>query len=191
MQSKIITGLAALASILGATAIQAADIDGIGPYAGIGFGTSRFEIDAISNTRDVDNGVLRLYGGYHLTRHFGVEAGYVRTGHFVETRAVDGNDVNTEAKTRAVYATVTGRTQVTKAFTVAGRIGIAYGDVNNDFVAPGPNSVFGSKSSLTVGVGARYKLSERMALALDWDDIAQESGNVSASMVTLSVRRGF
>jgi OOP family OmpA-OmpF porin len=191
MRSTFIITLAACASAVNVTSAHADDAAGAGPYAGVGFGHSRFEIDPISSTRDTDNGVLRLYGGYQVNSHFAAEAGYVRTGHFIETRPVDGVEITEKAMTRAIYASAIGRMPVTEAFLITGRVGIAYGDVNNDEMAPGPNSVFGSRSSLMFGVGAQYRMSDRLSLALDVDSIAHESRRVSADIVTFSIRRSF
>jgi len=193
MRSASFFGLFTAIAVLGATPARGEGLEGRGgPYVGIGLGASNLDVDPGSyGSRDADNGVLKLYGGYQFTEHFGIEGGYVRTGHVEETHSVDGVDVVGTAKTRAAYVVATGVLPVTDAFSVTGRLGAAFGDVNDGDLPPAPNSVYGSEVSLMAGVGVQYRLSERLSLALDYDHIGKESKRVSAETYSLTISRRF
>lgn len=194
MKSIILASVLTCAVCAHAVPADAADGDfQAGPYAGIGLGTSSLDVDSrpSRNSKAVDTGVLKIYGGYQFTENFGVEGGYIRNGRIEVTDSVDGIDVTRTAKTRAAYLVATGALPLTGRFSVAARLGMSYGDVNDGDVAPIPNTVYGSNISVMAGAGVRYQLAKRMSLSLDYDRVGKESKQVSANVVTLTFRHSF
>ena len=178
-----------------ATMANAAD-DGFHPgfYAGFGLGVTDLDVEAKTSrsNHQTDKVALKLFGGYQLTENFGIEGGYFRTGHIEVTDIIDGADITRKAKTRTAFLVGTGRMPVTGQISLVGRLGMAYGDVNKDAdVAPLPGTIYGSKSSFTYGVGIQYALSSRTAVSLDFDHLGKESSQVSAEVLSLSVRWHF
>jgi len=193
---KAYTALAiSIASFAGAASTHAAEPgSATGPYAGIGLGISGFELHdspSPASGSDLRSQSLKLYWGYQLTPYFGAEVGYARTGEVSETRIVDGVAVTQTAKSRAVYAAATGQVALTQRFTLTGRLGVSYGDVNGQDPIGGAESVFGRKASLMGGFGTRYGVNEHMSIALDVDYVGKESDRVSAGIFTLTARRSF
>jgi len=190
-----ITMAAALAALTLNLPAQADDAaTGSRFYGGIGLGISGFELRAAATPAvrtDLRSQSLKAYLGYEVTRYFGLEAGYVRTGEVSETRIVDGQTVTQTAKSRAVYSAATGRFDVTPRFTVTGRLGLAYGDVNGDDPIGGAESLFGHRTSLMGGFGTRYRVNDGMSVALDIDYIGRESRRVEAGIVTVTARKSF
>ena len=194
MRSFILASVLTCAAFMSAVPAHADDVDfQIGPYAGIGFGASNLHVDSTPSrsSKQVDSGVLKLYGGYQFTERFGVEGGYIRTGHVRVTDSIDGIDISRSAKTRAAYVAATGRLPLSRAFSLTGKLGVAYGDVNDGDVAPIPNTVYGNTTSILAGVGVRCQVSERMSLSLDYDHIGKESQQVSADIAALTLSRSF
>lgn len=194
MRSFILASVLACAAFVSAVPAHADDSDfRIGPYVGIGLGGSNLNVDSrpSRSSKEVDNGVLKLYGGYQFTERLGVEGGYIRTGHVEVTDSVGGIDITRTAKTRAAYVAATGRLPLTDAFSVTGKLGMSYGDVNDGDVAPIPHTVYGSTKSVMAGVGARYQMSDRMSFSLDYDHVGKESKQVSVDIVTLTLSYGF
>jgi OmpA-OmpF porin, OOP family len=194
MRPIILAVVLTCAVAMNAVPAHADDIDfHMGPYAGIGLGGSNLNVASrpSRSSKEVDTGVLKLYGGYQFTEKLGVEGGYIRTGHIEVTDSIDGIDVTRTARTRAVYVAATGRLPVTSAFSVTGKLGMSYGDVNDGDVAPIPETIYGSKISAMVGVGARYQVSDRMSLSLDYDHVGKESRQLSVDIVTLTLSRSF
>lgn len=194
MKPIILASILACAVCTNAVPADAADSDfQPGPYAGIGLGTSNLDVDSrpSRSSKATDTGVLKIYGGYQFTEHFGVEGGYIRNGQIKVTDTVDGVEVTRTAKTRAAYLVATGALPVSGRFSVTARLGMSYGDVNDGDVAPIPDTVYGSNISVMAGAGARYRLSERASLSLDFDRVGKESKQVSANVVTLTFRRSF
>lgn len=194
MRSIILAGVFTCAAAMYVVPAHADDSDfRVGAYAGFGFGASSLSVDSrpSRSSKEVDTGVLKLYGGYQFTEKLGVEAGYIRTGRIEVTDSIDGIDVTRTAKTRAAYLVGTGRLPLSNAFSVAARLGMSYGDVNDGDVAPIPKTIYGSKTSVMAGVSVRYQVSERMSLSLDYDHIGQESKQVSADIVALTLSHSF
>lgn len=194
MQSRKLFTLIASAALMTAVPAHAADYTSdTGAYAGIGLGTSSMNVDSSATTvsNAADRGALKIYGGYRFTEHFGAEVGYMRTGRINVTESINDVDVTRTVKTRAAYLVATGRLPITNDFSVSASLGMSYGDVNVGDVTPVPNTVDGSKTSMMIGAGVHYRLSERYSLSLDYDHIDKVSKRVSADALTMTVSRRF
>jgi hypothetical protein len=194
MKNTSIIGLAIAMAMVTATAQSAGADDYRGAYFGIGAGVSGFELkgSAVPSVHDnLRGGVLKLFTGYQFNRFVGVEGGFARTGNFTETRTVAGASVRQDARSSAFYAAATGRLPIGEAFALTGKLGVARGRVYGDDDVSDPDSVYGHANSALAGIGAQYRISQKMDLQLDIEGIDKLSSRVSAGLVTLSVRKRF
>jgi hypothetical protein len=165
-----------------------------GPYAGIGGGITGADrndgstVDTFSHQR---GGALKLFAGYQIDRHFGVEGGYLRTGHFSQTLTIGAEQVSQSVKTHAWYAAGTARLPLGTGFALTGTVGAAFAKVNGQDTVSGSQSLLGGNTSVLAGVGAQYRMSDRTTLQLDLTGIDEMSHNLSVGAITLSIRKRF
>jgi OOP family OmpA-OmpF porin len=154
-------------------------------YGGIGLGASRLD-------KSDDNGsVFKLYGGYQITENFGVEAGYMRLGDVNRKYSIGGDSFTQTAKARAFYTAGTMRWQFGDSFSVNGLAGVAFNQVRDDATI-GDRNLNGDKRSVMLGLGAQYQLSERTALTVNFDHLAEISEEgPSSDIVTAGVVMRF
>jgi OmpA-OmpF porin, OOP family len=165
----LFAGAAAFIAIANPITGNAADQDvGNRFYGGIGLGASRLD-------KSDDNGsVFKLYGGYQITENFGVEAGYMRFGDVTRTYSIGGDSLTQTGKARAFYTAGTVRWQFSDSFSVNGLAGVAFNQVRDDATI-GDRNLNGDKRSVMLGLGAQYQLSERTALTVNFDHLAEIS----------------
>ena len=105
MRSISIT-VAAVACLAAITA-QADDMSpSKGAYVGVGGGVAGADHVTGGGTDSFGHhagGALKLFAGYQITRHFGIEGGYIRTGRYTQTVSVDDVDVKQSVKSHASY----------------------------------------------------------------------------------------
>ncbi len=133
----------------------------------------------------------KLYGGWRLGEHLGVEAGYVRFGSLAESVTVDGRTVEQAAKGRSLYAALTGRMPMTEKIVLTGKAGISFGKVSGTDVLPASAHLIGSRRSFMYGVGAEYRLSPQVALTADFDHFGKLSEGARANLLSAGVRYSF
>ena len=71
------------------------------------------------------------------------------------------------------------------------RLGASHGKVSGDYSAPNRSTVFGSKYSLWVGVGAENRRKPNVAWTLNCDSFGKLSNNVQASGLVLGLHFTF
>jgi OOP family OmpA-OmpF porin len=195
MKSVSITAAMALACLAAGVTARADDLAPFkGVYAGFGGGVAGADhardrgTDSFGHHTD---GALRLFAGYQFDRHFGIEGGYLRTGHYTQTVNVNDVDVRQSVKSHAWYAAGTARLPIGTSFALTGTIGAAFGKVNGDNTVTGPESLLGTNTSVLAGIGAQYRVSDHTDLQLDMTGIDKVSQTMSAGVVTLSIRKRF
>lgn len=186
--------VAAVACLAAITA-RANDINAVtGVYAGFGGGVAGADhvinegADSFSHHA---GGALKLFAGYQFSRHFGIEGGYLRTGRYTQTVSVDNVQVKQSVKSHASYVAGRGRLPIGTQFALTGTIGAAFGKVNGDRTVSGPRNLVGRNTSVMAGIGAEYRMSDRTALQFDMTGIEKVSPNMSAGVVTMSIRKRF
>jgi hypothetical protein len=165
-----------------------------GAYVGVGGGVAGADHVAGGGTDSFDHhagGALKLFAGYQITRHFGIEGGYIRTGRYTQTVSVDDEDVKQTVKSHASYVAGTGRLPIGTQFALTGTIGAAFGEVNGDDTVTGPENLLGHQASVMAGIGGQYRMSGSTDLQLDMWGIDKVSRNMSAGVITLSLRKRF
>ncbi|MEJ6001527.1 porin family protein [Paucibacter soli] len=195
MKLKQIALVSAAALMLVAQAAQAApQSDEPGAYGGLSVGRSSFNLPGASvaiTGKDGRDTAYKLYGGYRLNEHFGVEAGYARLGSFSEQATLASGSVTQEGKASSFYAAATARHALTEQFALQGRLGVARSKVSGSNLLPAGDSLQGSKTSVMWGVGAEVKLAKNLALTADYDNYGKVSDKVKASTFMLGARLSF
>lgn len=133
----------------------------------------------------------KLTGGVQLDPRFGVEVTYFH---------LPGSAMATSAgaatyKGSVVAAQLAGTMPLTAAAALVGRIGLGRSDLSVNV----PSAGYGSsarRSLLAWGVGARFALTPRIDLTLDYDDLGsiakyEQGGGVKATELSAGVRFKF
>lgn len=165
-------------------------------YMGASMGGSSFSLASSGTTaaferRDGDKKgtAYKLYGGYRLTEHFGIEAGYARLGRVSQWTSVRGVSALQSASGQAFYGAATARMPLGESFALNGRLGLARGKVSgNDHAAP---SLSGNATGVMAGFGAEYSVSRNIALTADFDYFGKLSKQVKGGMLTVGLRANF
>jgi OmpA-OmpF porin, OOP family len=184
--ASILITAAALAAVTCAHAEDAREVTG--PYTGFALGASSFSADGAANVDDDGYGsTFRVYGGYQLTDHLGVEAGYARIGDVSQTFA----DTTHTLKARSTYVAATGRLPLTETISVGGKLGLSFGEVSGDDLPSAERQATGRKRSVMAGINAEYQPWNRIALSISYDYHGKLSDEISASSLTAGVRYSF
>lgn len=194
-----------------------------GWYLGAGYGQSKADIDeaktnssfgsytgGASTTSDETDAGWKLFGGYQLTRNWGVELAYVDFGQAsTNTRATTtgvGTDVyryEYDAKGWSIVGV--GTAMVGDTFGVFGKIGTFRWDLDQkcSFTGGGggtgctaPANRSASGTDLTYGVGLKYNLTEQTGLRLEWEQFkdvgnASTTGQADVDLISLGIQYTF
>lgn len=165
-------------------------------YVGTSMGGSGFSLASSGTTpgaqrkeADKRGTAYKLYGGYRLTEHFGIEGGYARLGRVSQWTPVRGAYALQSASGQAFYGAATARLPLGEAFALNGRLGLARGKVSgND---QGAHSLSGSATGAMAGFGAEYSVSRNVSLTADFDYFGKLSKPVKSGMLTVGLRANF
>ena len=197
--------LALAALWLGTAAIgaQAAGLDkDAGLYVGGAIGRSSYSLSS-SNRAPVpvpwggqkankSGTAYKLYGGYRLTEHFGVEAGYARLGRVSQWSPAYGGSRLQTGTGQVFYAAATARMPLGDAFAVNGRLGVARGRISGDSNwAPANQRLSGTSTGVMVGVGAEYRMTQNLAITADYDYFGKLSKQAKGGMFTVGLKASF
>jgi OOP family OmpA-OmpF porin len=145
--------------------------------AAIGRSQARIDEDRISSgllgsglatsamSRDEKDTGYKLFGGYQLTPHFGLEAGYFKLGRFGFTATtVPAGTLTGRIQLQGVNLDLVGTWPVTERFALLGRLGAQYAEAKDRFRGTGAVGVTNPDPSHRelnpkFGVGLQYALS--------------------------------
>jgi opacity protein-like surface antigen len=166
-----------------------------GPYLGVALGPAfgNREIDAPNSSSDEHIGRgAKIYGGYQLTEHLGVQAGYVRLHELNQNTGSGATLVEQTANGRSAYAAGTARLPLGQSFALTGKLGVSFGKVSAARPATAAtSSLVGSKTSLLVGTGADYVLDHNVAFSVELESYGKLSSQVKGNTLTLGTRFTF
>lgn len=200
MKTQACLSLAALlfgAFPLGAYAAEAANDSRL--YVGGSMGGSSFSVPSslvsappVGEKNDKSGTAYKLYGGYRLTEHFGVEGGYARLGRVSQWTAVKGGSTLQSGSGQAVYGAVTARMPIGDSFAVNARLGLASGKVSGGGAAvPTGQKISGDATGVMAGLGAEYSVYKNIALTADFDYFGKLSKQAKGGMLTVGLRASF
>jgi OmpA-OmpF porin, OOP family len=166
-----------------------------GPYVGAAFGAAfgNREIDDANSSNDEHLGrSAKIYGGYQLTEHFGVQAGYVRLRDINQNSGAGATLVTQTATGHISYVAGTARLPLGQSFALTGKLGVSFGKVT-DASPPtaATNLLVGSKTSLLVGTGAEFVLNQNVAFAVELESYGKISNQVKGNSLTVGTRFTF
>ncbi len=116
--------------------------------------------------------VYNLDIGYQLDKNVAFEGGYVGSNN--ETYTASGGNLagplSASADISGWDVKAVGILPVANQFSLLGKIGVA--DIKESATVVGPGgaaSLSGSKTDITYGAGAKYDITQSVAVRLDWD----------------------
>lgn len=151
----------------GASAAQAQEA----AYAGLAVGTSKTAVTGSSGQRvehHNDPIKLKAHAGYALNEHFAIEGGYAgATGKYRFDKAQFGAAADPQGQAHAVYAALRGKVAVSESVDLFAKLGVAH----NRFKLEGAGSADFDVSAAKpmAGVGAAYRLSDKLALTAEFE----------------------
>ena len=207
MRTPLLISLA-LSSLAFPVASTAAD--GIGPYVGVGLGVARIEDSAqeIANsigapnltTLDVASATARLYGGYRLDKHFGIEAYYGTLGKYEATVTLlspFSGGFTGEIDAKAFGLTANGYLPISSDTSLMAKGGIALWDVKattRGFGLTSSTSETGWTPLLGAGVITNLTQNLRLRAEIEYfNKIGKESttGDSRVILVGVGLELGF
>ncbi|MGJ7615428.1 MULTISPECIES: porin family protein [unclassified Variovorax] len=171
-----------------------------GFYAGGAIGRSSFSLSSAGSAPVPWGGeknskagtAYKLYGGYRLTQHFGVEAGYARLGRVSQWTSAYGVSTLQSGSGQAFYAAATARLPLGESFAINGRLGIAHGRISGgDNGAPGNQRLTGGANGVMAGFGAEYRVTQNLAITADYDYFGKLSKQAKGGMLTVGLKASF
>lgn len=166
-----------------------------GPYIGAAFGAAfgNREIDDSNSSNDEHLGrSAKIFGGYQLTEHFGVQAGYVRMSELNQNTGSGATLVKQAVTGHSTYVAGTARLPLGQSFALTGKLGVSFGKVT-DASPPtvATNLLLGSKTSLLVGTGAEYVLNDNVSFSVELESYGKISNQVKGNSLTVGARFTF
>lgn len=181
---KFVSAAAAATALFSCTEVHAQETR---YYAGVTTGSSKASLKNSAGERfsSTNHPVpLKLYGGVELTRHFAVEAGYAgATGRHEFDQRLTGGESNPRLSSQVAYAAVKATMPLGESFDVYGKAGVAYSRYEMDGTVTGNFKMSAAKPM--AGVGAAYKVSDRVALTLE----LEHYGKVREGQTSLTMNR--
>lgn len=206
--------LAGLAPLFTATA-TAQPIEPGQVYGGISVGASRATIDedriraglsdaGLATTdfsRDERSTAWRLFGGYQMSRNFGVELGYFNLGKFgFGATTTPAGTLDGSIRLQGINLDLVGTLPLTDRFAVIGRVGAAATRARDRFDGSGAVSVLDPnprKSAVDAkfGIGVQYAFSPSVLLRAEVeryrvDDAVGNRGGVNVAALSLVIPFG-
>lgn len=155
------------------------------PYVGANLGRADMDArvrlglapgaDAVAS--DTDNG-YKLVGGYQLSRHLGVEAGYVVHG---ELKVPLSGRIAT-LEPRSLYVAATGTLPLNQQFSLFGKLGVANNRVAGE-----------SKAGALLGAGVSYVFTPAVSAVLEYEHFRKMNDQyaLKSKLVSAGVRVAF
>lgn len=123
----------------------------------------------VTSCEDSDTS-FKIFGGYRFTRNVAVEAAYVDLGKYRATGSVAGIPFDINAELTGVTVQGVGIVPFGNEFSLMGRIGAIFWDLNNSgTVGDFPGGSGDSGVDIAMGVGAQYKFTRNFGVRADLD----------------------
>tara|TARA_R110002096_G_scaffold20690_1_gene67902 strand:- start:3139 stop:3690 length:552 start_codon:yes stop_codon:yes gene_type:complete len=135
-------------------------------YLGGSIGSASLSEDFDGYDVDSSSTAFRLVAGWQFNDYFSLEGGYHNFGSFEQQFDIGGQPVDISLKADGFLLGGTGTLPLTEKFALFGRAGSFFwdgdADINNATEAtPGDTNLY-------IGAGARFTISDRVAIAGDW-----------------------
>ena len=157
-----------------------------GFFVGGAFGNGYIDESIDGNRIKSDSSAYRIYGGYGLTKHLGVEIGYLDLGTFRETLDVGGMSVPVSASASGFTLAAIGTLPLSERFSLIGRLGYYFHDGESS--AAGVVEASPSEESPFIGIGLGYDISEVLEFNLAYDYIRTDDADPALATIGLTLR---
>jgi OOP family OmpA-OmpF porin len=165
-----------LSAALGVTAFSANAQDK-GFYAGAGVGQSLVD----EGSYDDEDTAFSVFGGYQLNKYLGLETGYVDFG------KIEPTDNGTALESDTAYLTAVGTLPITDKFLAYAKAGVHSWNVDEEM--PGLIGSDDSGTDPTYGLGAQYRLTDKVALRGEYSRFEME--DLDVDLAQMQVRFDF
>ncbi len=183
-----------IAAMIAAAATMSAAHAQQGPYVGVAAANSdhAFKIGGASNVDAAGfKPSLKVFGGYDFTPTFGMEAGYTDLRRADHTFNIGTTSGRATSDGKRAYLAGKGTMPVNEAFSVYGKLGAGYSKAELSSTTPGISRA-DSKTELYAGVGGQYKLSEKVALTLEYERYGKSKDyGVKADAISVGAKYSF
>lgn len=113
---------------------------------------------------------FKIFGGYRFTRNVAVEVAYVDLGKYHATGSVSGLPFDVHTELTGVTVQAVGIVPFGNEFSLMGRIGAIFWDLNNSATVGSFAGGSGdSGADIAMGVGAQYKFTSNFGVRADLD----------------------
>lgn len=177
---------AALAATAGAQA-QTATPD---PSSTFGTYHPYVGISAVHFTGEGSHGFdPKLFAGVDFANNFGIEAGYLDYGHERSSYSYDSNTYEQKSKGYSTYLAGKYTFAINERFSIGTKLGVAYNHSDYRSLMNGATDYTwkGSDTGLYAGVGAQYKLNEKVSVLADYEHF----GRGGSGAVSVGLKVGF
>jgi OOP family OmpA-OmpF porin len=155
-----------------------------GFYGGLGFGKVQTSLDSggtggtATTSRKSGTGT-KYYGGYEVTKHWGVEGGYVDLG---ESKDIWNTSNFATYRFTSMYLAGVGSLPIGDRFTVFAKAGMATNRNTGTFTSFGVGSGFeGRKTTLMYGIGANLSFTKNLAARLEYEDFGSVTSHTGGA----------
>ena len=181
------------AVLAGFGAMTAAQAQMSSPYIGVGVASADhdFKIGAAGSTSsDGYKGSGKIFGGFDVNPILGVEAGYTDIRKADHRYTIGANSGTATTEGSRSYLAAKGTMPVNDALSVYGKLGVGYSKTK--FRATSLASQDDSDTEVYAGLGTQYKVSDRMALTLEYERYGKSKDvGVKADAITVGARYSF
>ena len=193
MKKLLLTTLTTIAL----SSISTAHAEGAYVGADVLFGHYGLENSGVSSWNGGGETVSgRVLAGYNFNSNWAIEGGYADFGsskyNFTAASGVNGSlDVNSHAW----YVAAKGSIPINETFSLYGKLGLTTNNVDRDGTGPASDATQRvTNTGLYAGIGAQYKLSEKVAVTLELEHFGQLNsyGNdTNTILISTGVRYSF
>lgn len=172
-----------------------AERDVTGPYIDVAYGAAfgNREIDDSNHESDERIGRgMKLYGGYQLTEHFGIQAGYASMRRLNQNTGAGTTLATQTASGHTVYVAGTARLPLGQSFALTTKVGISFGRVTSARPSSATTAtLLGNTTSLLFGTSAEYVLDHNVAFLIELESYGRISNQVKGNTLTVGTRLTF
>lgn len=148
-----------------------------------------------------NNNKWRLQGGYEINPYLAVEGGFIDFGTAKYQGTYTGGNARGKLKATGFDSAALFKLPLNTKLSAFGKVGLVVAKVKSSLVADGPASLASGRDSSTVvrpllGLGADYKLTEKISLRLDYDHVgglgnSSHTGKMDVNMVSMGATYHF
>jgi len=145
-----------------------------GAYLGGAFGQSTFKewCDTggspitLASCEDTDS-AWKAFGGYRFGPNFALEGSYIEWG---DASAATSTAVSVAANQRSYGLAAVGSLEVAPRFSLFGKVGFLMTEQETRRITPNPSTFDRDETELHYGLGAKYGLTQNLALRAEWEN---------------------